>query len=134
LAISQTQNLLITATISSKSKIVLVRTNITLSNDPEITANILSDIINITSKTKTGRLSETSLEASTDLVNNSGDNIPFQKTLFPKANDGSEIFWKKATSNFFQADIWDALIMNVNYQNNTAGPYSVIVRYTLITP
>jgi hypothetical protein len=134
LAISQTQNLLIRAAISSKSKMVIDRTNITLSNDPEINAKILFDLVNITSKTKTGRVSESTLEASTDLVNNSGDNILLQKTLFPKTNVGTEISWKKTESNFFQGDIWDALILNVNYNYNTAGPYSVIVKYTLVTP
>jgi hypothetical protein len=134
LAISQTQNLLITATISSKSKIIIDRTDITLSNDPEINTNILTDSINIISKTKTGKLSENNLEASTELLNNSGDIIILSRSLYSSINKSDEISWKKADRTLFQGDVWDTLIMHLNYQNNAPGPYSAVLKYTLITP
>jgi hypothetical protein len=133
-AISQTQNLLIKVNITSKSKMVLDRTNITLSNDPEVNTDILMNPIQIISKTKTGVLSETTIEVSADLVNVRADAIPMNKTIISSTNQDIELAWKKVAKNLFQGDVWDALILNLNYQDDIAGPYSTIVRYTLVTP
>jgi hypothetical protein len=134
LAISHSQNLLVSVTISAKSKIAIDRTEITLSNDPEANAALLSDFINISSETKTGRASETSLETSAELVSKHGDSIPLKKTSSTYSGERIKISWKRSDSNPFQGDIWDALIENVSYQNTTTGPYAPIINYTLITP
>jgi hypothetical protein len=134
LAISQSQNLTITVKILNKSKIAVERTEITLSNDPLVNTDILSDFINISSETKTGSSSETSLETSAELVGKNGNIIPLKKTSSSYNGARTKIAWKRSDSNLFQGDIWDALIENVNYPNNTTGPYAPILRYTLITP
>jgi hypothetical protein len=69
-----------------------------------------------------------------DLVNVRADTIPLNKTIISSTNQDFELSWKKMAKNLFQGDVWDALIMNLNYQDNIAGPYSTIVRYTLVTP
>jgi hypothetical protein len=134
LAISQSQNLTITVKISNKSRIAVDRTEITLSNDPQKNANILTDFINISSETKTGSSSETSLETSAELIGKNGNIIPLKKTSSSYSGPRTKISWKRSDSNLFQGDIWDALIENVSYQDNTTGPYVPIIKYTLITP
>ncbi len=133
-AISDNKTLMIKVSISSKSKLGLDRTDIILSDDPEANATILADSVNVTSKTRTGSLNGTSLEASTDLVNKNGDIIPITKTLVSTTNERNEVYWKKVDGNLFQGDIWDTLIMNLDYKNNNVGPYSAIIKYTLVTP
>jgi hypothetical protein len=134
LAISHSQNLQINVNISAKSKIAIDRTEIPLSNDPQVNTSMLSDFINISSETKTGRASETSLETAAELVSKNGDSIPLKKTSSTFSGAMAKISWKRSDSSPFQGDIWDALIENVSYQNNTTGPYVPILKYTLITP
>ena len=134
LAISYTKTLMINVSISSKSKLKLDRTEITLSDNPEENATILAGAVNITSNTRTGSSNNTSLEASTDLVNKNGDVIFITRSLVSITNERNEVSWKKVDSNLFQGDIWDTLIINLDYKNNSSGPYWAIVKYTLVTP
>jgi hypothetical protein len=133
-AISSNKALIININIASKSKLGLNSTNITLSDDPEVNTTILTDLANVTSKTRTGSSIITSLNASIDLINRNGDVIPITKTLASATNEKDEISWKKVDGNLFQGDIMDTLIMNLDYKNNNGGPYSAVVKYTLVTP
>jgi hypothetical protein len=133
-AASDSKTLQIKVKIKSKSKLGLDRSDITLSDDPEENAAILTEPVNVISKTRTGGVNQTSLEASTDLVSTNGDVIPLTTTVATTTNTITEISWQKVDSNLFQGDIWDTLVMNLDYKNHTVGPYAAVVKYTLITP
>lgn len=134
LAISDNKNLMIKFTVSPKSKLSLNTTDIRLSDDPEYNATILADKMNVISSIKTGGVNLSSLEASTELINNNGDVIPLDKKVASINNKMNGVDWKKLNDNFFQADIFDTLIMNLEYKNNNTGPYWAIIKYTLVTP
>lgn len=131
---SDNNNLLIKFTVSSKSKIKLAQTDIALTADPEENIAILSESADIVTQTRTGGISATTLAAATELVSSRGTVMPLHRTVLAGVSGRGQTSWREVDPDLFGGDLWEALIMNVDFRDQPEGPAVAVLTYTLTTP